>query len=124
PRRTKIIATLGPATDAPGVLEKMIDAGLDVVRLNFSHGKASDHARRLDMVRTASANAGRDVGVIADLQGPKIRIEKFAAGAVELQDGALFKLDAALAPDAGDEERVGITYKDLPQDVRPGDRLL
>ncbi len=124
PRRTKIIATLGPATDAPGVLEKMIAAGLDVARLNFSHGKAADHARRLDMVRAASAAAGRDVGVFADLQGPKIRIEKFANGAVELEDGKAFTLDASLAPDAGDAEQVGITYKDLPRDVVPGDRLL
>ncbi|HEX7029700.1 MAG TPA: pyruvate kinase, partial [Gammaproteobacteria bacterium] len=116
--------TLGPATDAPGVLEKMIAAGLDVARLNFSHGKAADHARRLDMVRAASAAAGRDVGVFADLQGPKIRIEKFANGAVELEDGKAFTLDASLASDAGDAEQVGITYKDLPRDVVPGDRLL
>ena len=124
PRRTKIIATLGPATDAPGVLERMIAAGVDVVRLNFSHGKPDDHARRIDMIRTASRNVGRDVGVFADLQGPKIRIEKFAGGPVELQDGQRFTLDANLAESAGDHERVGVTYKELPQDVNPGDRLL
>ncbi|HEX7047798.1 MAG TPA: pyruvate kinase [Gammaproteobacteria bacterium] len=124
PRRTKIIATLGPATDAPGVLEKMIAAGLDVARLNFSHGKASDHARRMDMVRAASAKAGRDIGVFADLQGPKIRIDKFANGPVELVDGQAFILDADLDPNAGDSGRVGITYKELPQDVKSGDRLL
>lgn len=123
-RRTKIIATLGPATDAPGVLEKMIAAGLDVARLNFSHGKAADHARRLEMVRAASVAVGRDVGVFADLQGPKIRIDRFANGPIELQDGQKFTLDAGLDADAGDHERVGITYKALPQDVQPGDRLL
>lgn len=124
PRRTKIIATLGPSTDKPGVLEKMIAAGLDVARLNFSHGKPADHARRLQMVREASAKMGRDVGVFADLQGPKIRIDKFANGPIELEDGQKFTLDAGLAEDAGDHERVGITYKELPQDVKPGDRLL
>lgn len=124
PRRTKIIATLGPATDAPGVLEKMIAAGLDVARLNFSHGKPADHARRLAMVRAASAKAGRDVGVFADLQGPKIRVDKFVNGSIELQDGQKFILDAGLDADAGTSERVGITYKELPQDVKPGDRLL
>lgn len=124
PRRTKIIATLGPSTDKPGVLEKMIAAGLDVARLNFSHGKPADHARRLQMVREASAKMGRDVGVFADLQGPKIRIDKFANGPIELEDGQNFTLDAGLAEDAGDHERVGITYKELPQDVKPGDRLL
>lgn len=124
PRRTKIIATLGPATDAPGVLEKMIAAGLDVARLNFSHGKPADHARRLAMVRAASAKAGRDVGVFADLQGPKIRIDKFVKGSIELQDGQKFILDANLDADEGTDERVGITYKELPQDVQAGDRLL
>lgn len=124
PRRTKIIATLGPATDAPGVLEKMIAAGVDVARLNFSHGKPEDHARRLDMVREASRKAGRDIGVFADLQGPKIRIEKFAQGPVELKDGQPFILDAALDSASGDHERVGLTYKELPQDVQPGDLLL
>ena len=123
-RRTKIIATLGPATDAPGVLEKMIAAGLDVARLNFSHGRPADHARRLDMVRAASAKVGRDVGVFADLQGPKIRIDKFANSPVELVDGEMFTLDAGLDPDAGDKHQVGIAYKELPQDVKPGDRLL
>lgn len=124
PRRTKIIATLGPSTDKPGVLEKMIAAGLDVARLNFSHGKPADHARRLQMVREASAKVGRDVGVFADLQGPKIRIDKFTNGPIELEDGQKFTLDAGLDENAGDHERVGITYKELPQDVKPGDRLL
>src|SRR5690606_13277077 len=112
PRRTKIIATLGPATAQPGVLEKMIAAGVDVVRLNFSHGKPDDHARRIDAVREAARRAGRDVGVFADLQGPKIRIEKFADGFVELEDGQPFTLDAALDESAGDRDKVGITYKE------------
>ena len=79
-RRTKIVATLGPATDQPGMLEKLIDAGLDAARLNYSHGVASDHARRADEVRKAAVVAGREIGIIADLQGPKIRLECFAGG--------------------------------------------
>lgn len=123
-RRTKIIATLGPATDAPDVLERAIRAGVDVARLNFSHGSAADHRKRIALVRDISARTGRDVGVFADLQGPKIRIEHFADGAVMLEDGAAFILDADLPAEAGSVEAVGITYKSLPQDVAPGDRLL
>jgi pyruvate kinase len=123
-RRTKIVATLGPATDTPGVLERMVRAGVDVVRLNFSHGAPADHRRRVELARAAAAAAGRDLGILADLQGPKIRIERFQDGAVTLEDGAAFALDAALAPEAGDAAAVGITYKDLPRDVAPGDRLL
>ncbi|HET7570411.1 MAG TPA: pyruvate kinase [Gammaproteobacteria bacterium] len=124
PRRTKILATLGPASDAPHVLESMIRAGVDAVRLNFSHGTAEEHARRVMAVRAAAAKVGKDIGVIADLQGPKIRTEKFADRPVMLVDGAEFTLDAELPDDAGDEHRVGITYKTLPQDVKQGDRLL
>ena len=87
-RRTKIVATLGPATDDPKVLTDMVRAGVDVVRLNFSHGALADHARRLELVREAAQRAGRYVGVLGDLQGPKIRIERFATGRVELADGA------------------------------------
>lgn len=123
-RRTKIIATLGPATDAPDVLERAIRAGVDVARLNFSHGSAADHRKRIELVRDISARTGRDVGVFADLQGPKIRIEQFADGAVMLEDGAAFILDADLPIAGGGVEAVGITYKSLPQDVAPGDRLL
>jgi pyruvate kinase len=123
-KRTKIVATLGPATDGPGVLERMLRAGVDVVRLNFSHGSADDRHRRTRMVREAAAAIGRDVAILGDLQGPKIRIERFAAGEIELTDGAFFALDAGLAPDAGDQSAVGVTYRDLPRDVRAGDTLL
>ena len=81
-RRTKIVATLGPATDDPKVLTDMVRAGVDVVRLNFSHGTVADHARRLEMVRAAAKQVGRYVGVLGDLQGPKIRIDRFASGKV------------------------------------------
>jgi pyruvate kinase len=122
-RRTKIVATLGPATDDPTVLTEMVRAGVDVVRLNFSHGNLADHARRLDNVREAAKKAGRYVGVLGDLQGPKIRIERFAAGKVNLADGAEFTLDASLAVDAGTGDTVGIAYKKLPSDVVVGDIL-
>jgi pyruvate kinase len=123
-RRTKIVATLGPATDQPAVLTAMVRAGVDVVRLNFSHGAVADHARRLELVRTAAKQAGRYVGVLGDLQGPKIRIDRFAAGKVQLADGAEFTLDASLAVDAGTDHAVGIAYKKLPSDVFAGDVLL
>lgn len=123
-RRTKIVATLGPATDDPKLLTDMVRAGVDVVRLNFSHGATADHARRLDLVRTAARQAGRYVGVLGDLAGPKIRIERFLTGRVELADGAQFALDASLAVDAGTERAVGIAYKKLPSDVSAGDVLL
>jgi pyruvate kinase len=123
-RRTKIVATLGPATDGPGVLEKLVHAGMDVVRINFSHGKAEEHRRRVEALRKAADGAGRVVGVLGDLQGPKIRIARFAEGEVELNEGDAFVLDAALDEDAGDRERVGLTYKELPDDVYAGDTLL
>lgn len=123
-RRTKILATLGPASDSPDVLEAMIRAGVDAVRLNFSHGTAAEHTRRVEAVRAAAGKVGKDIGVIADLQGPKIRIERFAKGPVTLKEGAQFTIDAELDPDAGDENRVGIAYKSLPEDVEAGDRLL
>jgi pyruvate kinase len=123
-KRTKIVATLGPATDPPGVLERMLEAGADVVRINFSHGSAEDRERRVRQVRDAAARVGRDVAVLGDLQGPKIRVERFAAGPVTLADGDSFALDASLPADAGDQRAVGMTYKALPRDVRPGDVLL
>ena len=123
-RRTKIVATLGPATDDPAVLTEMVRAGVDVVRLNFSHGAVADHARRVESVREAARKAGRYVGVLGDLQGPKIRIDRFVAGKVQLIDGAVFTLDASLAVDAGTEDSVGIAYKKLPTDVFAGDVLL
>jgi pyruvate kinase len=123
-RRTKIVATLGPATDDPAVLNDIVRAGVDVVRLNFSHGAAADHARRAELVREAAAKAGRYIGVLGDLQGPKIRIDRFLAGKVMLHEGATFTLDASLPVDAGDERAVGIAYKSLPTDVFVGDVLL
>jgi pyruvate kinase len=123
-RRTKIVATLGPSTDDPKVLDGMIQAGVDVVRINFSHGTAEEHLKRAAQVRNRAVAHGRQIGVFADLQGPKIRIEKFTDGKVRLQEGAHFVLDAALAADAGSVDRVGISYKELPDDVHRGDTLL
>jgi pyruvate kinase len=123
-RRAKIVATLGPATDDPKVLSEVVRAGVDVVRVNFSHGQLADHKRRLDLVRDAARAAGRYVGVLGDLQGPKIRVERFETGKVQLADGAEFILDASLDVDAGDQRAVGIAYKKLPADVSPGDVLL
>src|ERR1700678_2106970 len=123
-RRTKIVATLGPATDDSAVLTDMVRAGVDVVRLNFSHGAVTDHARRGELVRDAASRAGRYVGILGDLQGPKIRIDRFVSGKVHLADGAEFTLDAELAVDAGNEHGVGIAYKKLPTDVAVGDVLL
>jgi len=123
-RRTKIVATLGPATDNPAVLADTVRAGVDVVRLNFSHGAVADHARRLELVRAAATTAGRYVGVLGDLQGPKIRIDRFIAGKVLLADGADFVLDASLGVNDGTESAVGIAYKKLPSDVFAGDVLL
>ncbi len=123
-RRTKIVATLGPATADPKVLERVIQAGVDVVRINFSHGDLAHHAAVVEQVRQLARDLGRHVGVMADLQGPKIRIDRFINGKVELQEGARFILDAAHPYDAGTEERVGLTFKTLPQDVQRGDTLL
>jgi pyruvate kinase len=123
-RSTKIVATLGPSTDDPAVLSEIVRAGVDVVRLNFSHGELTDHARRVALVREAARQAGRYVGVLGDLQGPKIRIDRFVGGKVHLEDGAEFTLDASLAVEAGTERSVGIAYKKLPTDVFSGDVLL
>src|SRR5512147_919780 len=123
-RRTKIVATLGPATDNPRVLKGIIRAGVDVVRVNLAHGTAEDHIRRVREVRECAATLGRDIGVLADLQGPKIRIDRFVGGAIQLEEGARFTLNAELAADAGNQEEVGIAYKSLPRDVAAGDTLL
>ncbi|MBI5333452.1 MAG: pyruvate kinase [Burkholderiales bacterium] len=123
PRATKIVATLGPASSSPEVLERMIRAGVDVVRLNFSHGKAQDHIDRALLVREVAARAGREVAIMADLQGPKIRVGKFADGKVMLENGQAFVLDAGRTQ-PGDLGGVGLDYKELPRDVKPGDTLL
>ncbi|MCE3004026.1 MAG: pyruvate kinase [Xanthomonadaceae bacterium] len=124
PRRTKIIATLGPATDAAGVLEGVLGAGVDVVRLNFSHGDKAHHAQRVARVRSIAHRLGREVAVLADLGGPKIRIEKFGEGRVVLAGGQPFTLDCRDDAPPGDENRVGCSYLGLPRDVRAGDTLL
>lgn len=123
-RRTKIVATLGPASTAPEILKKMILAGADVVRVNFSHGKASDHEARINSIREISKACGKEIGILADLQGPKIRVSKFRDGKVVLKEGQVFVLDAELDAEAGDENHVGIDYKSLPQDVKAHDILL
>jgi pyruvate kinase len=123
-RRTKIVATLGPATDDLEVLTDMIRAGLDVVRLNASHGTVEDRRRRLAAARQAAHRADRCVGVLLDLGGPKIRIDCFREGRVELAEGQAFTLDTALEPTAGTIDRVGVAYKELPRDVAAGDTLL
>jgi pyruvate kinase len=121
-RRTKIVATLGPASSDPLTLARMIDAGLDVVRMNFSHGTAAEHRQRVELVRSLAIKAGRAVGVLVDLQGPKIRIGKFKEGKISLKAGEKFVLDAEC--EIGDAHRVGLDYKSLPKDVRTGDTLL
>lgn len=123
-RRTKILATLGPATDAPGVLDALLAAGVDVVRLNFSHGDPSGQVARAEAVRDAAARAGREVGILADLPGPKIRVERFAQGKVALRTGARFDLVASVDAPPGTESEVGVSYLGLPGDLSPGDVLL
>ncbi len=121
-RRTKIVATLGPASSDRKTLTRMIDAGLDVVRMNFSHGTANEHIERVELVREIARKASRAVGVLVDLQGPKIRIGRFRNDRITLAKGDAFVLDANC--ELGDATRVGLDYKNLPHDVTPGDTLL
>ncbi len=123
-RRTKIVATLGPATDGEGVLEKLILAGANVVRLNFSHGCPADHRRRAEEVRALAKQHRRSVAVLGDLQGPKVRISRFSTGSVTLENGQIFTLDASLPSDGGSVDGVGLDYTSLPDEVAIGDRLL
>ena len=122
-RATKIVATLGPASSDPQVLENLLRAGVDVVRLNFSHGKAQDHIDRATLVRETAARVCKPVALMADLQGPKIRVGKFVDGKVMLVAGQPFVLDAQRT-EPGDLSAVGLDYKELPRDVKPGDKLL
>ena len=122
-RRTKIIATLGPATDGE-MLKQVLTEGVDVVRLNFSHGKPDDHRERAAAVRAAAAELGIEVAILGDLQGPKIRVEAFADGPVQLRVGDRFDLDCREDAPLGDSTRVGVGYEDLWKDVKPGDLLL
>jgi pyruvate kinase len=122
-RATKIVATLGPASSDPEMLEQLIRAGVNVMRLNFSHGKGQDHVDRAAQVRAAAQRAGREVAIMADLQGPKIRVGKFADGKVTLVPGMKFVLDASRT-EPGDLQGVGLDYKELPRDLKAGDILL
>ena len=120
----KIIATLGPATDDDSAIEKLIRAGIDLVRINFSHGSLTDHQRRINTVRKCAAVHSRQVGILGDLQGPKIRVTRFQNGFVNLEPGRKFVLDARSEKFEGSQESVGVDYKQLPEDVNPGDILL
>ncbi|MGL4996757.1 MAG: pyruvate kinase [Deefgea sp.] len=119
---TKIVATLGPASNDPAVLESLIVAGVNTVRLNFSHGTAQDHTDRAALVRSIAAKLGKSVAVLADLQGPKIRVGKFEKNKIELKKGAKFILDAEC--ELGNQDTVGLDYKELPNDVEAGVELL
>lgn len=123
-RKTKIVATLGPASDSPEVLSELFSAGVNVVRINFSHGSGEDQHKRVVTVRETARKMGVPIAVLADLQGPKIRIESFADGAVELENGQQFTLDTELGSDAGTREQVAIHYPPLLDDVEPGGQLL
>ncbi len=123
-RRTKILATLGPATDKPGVLVGILDAGVNVVRINFSHDSEAKHLARVAAVRKYAKEKNTYIGVLMDLQGPKIRISAFKNNKVELKNGNKFTLDANLDENEGDQNSVGIAYKSLPGDVKAGDVLV
>lgn len=123
-KRTKIVATLGPATDKDDVLEQLLRSGVNMVRLNFSHGSADDHRQRAEKVRTTARKLGLAVAVLGDLQGPKIRIARFKDGPIELAVGDRFVLDSELDTTAGNQHQVGLDYKNLPRDSAPGDLLL
>jgi pyruvate kinase len=123
-RRTKIIATLGPAIDSPELLVELVEAGADVIRVNFSHGNWDDYERQIAMIRTVSKQLGRHVAILGDLQGPKIRIERFRDGAVSLREGQRFVLDSSIDSEAGDEAGVSFAYDGLPGDLDAGDVLL
>lgn len=123
-RRTKIVATIGPASDSPQVLEQLILAGMDVARLNFSHGQASEHKQRAQLIREVAAKHNRHVALLGDLQGPKIRIARFADKCIELAPGERFTLSTEHPRDAGTRQRVGVDYADLIADCQVGDELL
>ncbi|KJY83471.1 pyruvate kinase [Vibrio galatheae] len=123
-RRTKIVSTLGPSTDKPGILEAIIEAGVNVVRMNFSHGSADDHRERATRVRNIAAKLGTHIAILGDLQGPKIRVSTFKEGKVQLNVDDIFTLDNQLPAGQGDKDAVGLDYKALPNDVSTGDILL
>ena len=123
-RRTKILATIGPASESKETLEKMVAAGMNAVRFNFSHGSVDDLRKRVDLIRTVAKEKNVHIGILADLQGPKIRIAKFKKGSINLNKNDQFVLNAELPILEGDENQVGIDYKNLPKDVIPNDILL
>lgn len=123
-RRTKIVVTLGPACDTPDMLERLISAGADVFRANFSHGEISSHQQRIELIRNLAAKQNKEVAILVDLQGPKIRIGRFKNKKVILQEGQSFVFDTELTAAEGTEEVVGLDYKNLPNDVHPRDMLL
>jgi pyruvate kinase len=121
-RRTKIVATLGPASSTPEMIERLYRAGADVFRLNFSHGTHEDHAQRLAMIREVERKVGRPIGILADVQGPKLRVGKFGAGRVQLSPGKRFRLD--LSPTPGDVQRVQLPHPEIIAAARIGTTLL
>ncbi len=123
-RRTKIISTLGPATNSPEVLKELIEAGSDIFRINLSHGTHEDHSASAQRVREAARALGKEVAILADLRGPKVRVERFADGPIKLETGDTFILDTSDEPAAGDQKRIGVSYKGLSEDVSPGSLLL
>lgn len=122
PRATKIVATLGPASNTPDRLAALFKVGVNVVRVNFSHGTAEQHTETVRLVREVAVGLGMDVGVLADLQGPKIRIGTFAEGHIVLAPGDPFAFD--IHCESGDQTVVGLDYRELVNDVHPGDTLL
>ncbi len=123
-RQSKIVATLGPKSSSKDIIEKLIEAGTDVFRLNTSHGKPADHIKRAQLVRSIAEKNNRNVAILLDLQGPKIRIEKFIKNEILLTDNQRFTLDADCDPEGGDEHRVAIAYRDLATQISKGKRLL
>jgi len=123
-RQTKIVATLGPATDSEEVMAELIRSGLDVARVNFSHGDIEDHKARIALARKHAGLQNRPLAILADLQGPKIRITRFKDDQIELKEGDEFELDVELDEHEGTQERVGVTYKNLTKDVKLGDMLI
>ncbi|MEE2803173.1 MAG: pyruvate kinase [Pseudomonadota bacterium] len=123
-RRTKIVASLGPSTDEPAVMQELVDAGIDIARINLSHGSHDDHRRRARELHACAENRGRAVGLLLDLQGPKIRVECFQKGPVTLENGAIFVIDSEHPAQSGTAKRVGTSYPHLSRDLELGDSLL
>ena len=121
PNKTRIVATIGPASSSPSVLEEMIRAGMNVARLNFSHGEFSAHRQNIENIRAASKAAGRPVAILADLSGPKMRVGQIVAEPIQLKAGDRFTLTTEDI--IGDLQRVSVSFARLPKVVKPGDKL-